>query len=271
LTTFRLTVAYDGTDLVGWQRQASGTSVQGLLEEALSALEAGPVTVTGAGRTDAGVHAEGQVAAARLGRPIAAATLVRAMNARLPPAVRVLAAEPAPDAFHPRFDAAAKTYRYRLFTDPVMSPFAVRYAWHVPGPLDVTSMGEAAAALTGEHDFSAFRSTGTETDSTIRVLYESSVVAGGSWLDASIHTGEPSSRGSAFGPWVSYVARGNGFLRHMVRAIVGSLVEVGLGRRPVGWLAEVLAAGDRSAAGPTAPPQGLCLVRVEYPTLAARL
>ncbi|MGE5246443.1 MAG: tRNA pseudouridine(38-40) synthase TruA [Betaproteobacteria bacterium] len=267
MPSFRLTVAYDGTDFVGWQRQAAGVSIQGLLEDALAPLEDRRVAVTGAGRTDAGVHAEGQVAAVSLERWIDPATLVRAVNARLPPTVRVLDAIAVPENFHPRFDALAKTYRYRLFTGPVLSPFAVRYVWHAPGPLDVEAMSAAASSLAGEHDFSAFRSAGTDVERAIRVVYQS-IVAGGS--QSRIAPGlEPAIDAVGRGEYVTYTVRGSGFVRHMVRTVVGSLVEIGRGRRPPGWLVEVLESRDRAAAGPTAPPQGLALVRVDYPRLAA--
>jgi tRNA pseudouridine38-40 synthase len=165
-----------------------------------------------------------------------------------------------PDAFHPRFDALAKTYRYRLFTGPVMSPFAVRYAWHVPESLDADAMAAAAALLVGEHDFSAFQSVGTDHESAVRVLCQSELARGSSL----------EREASAERPWLTYTVRGNGFLRHMVRAIVGTLVEVGRRRHPPEWVREVLESRDRGLAGPTAPAHGLCLVAVEYPPLAAR-
>jgi len=244
MPTFKITVAYDGTDYVGWQRQASGISIQGLLEDALFPFEARTIAVAGAGRTDAGVHAMGQVACFALERDIDRSTLVRAMNARLPAAVRVLAAEPVASTFHPRFDATAKTYCYRICTAEVVSPFEHRYVWHLPGPLDVAAMRDAAHTLCGEHDFESFRTAGGDADSSVRVLYESIV------RDAD--------------GGVTYTVRGSGFLRHMVRGIVGTLVDIGKRRQPADWMRAVLAARDRRAAGATAPPQGLCLMRVSY-------
>jgi tRNA pseudouridine38-40 synthase len=244
--TFKLTIAYDGTDFIGWQRQASGVSIQGLLEDALGELDGRPVTVTGAGRTDAGVHARGQVAAARLEREVDAGTVVRAVNIRLPPTVRVLDAAPVSGEFHARFDARLKSYRYRIWNAEVMNPFERSYAWHVPMALDVSAMAEAAAALCGTHDFGAFQGTGSDTQTTVRTVVRSAVER------------------EAGSPLVVYDAAGEGFLRHMVRNIVGTLVEVGRGRFPATWIGEVLASRDRSAAGPTAPAHGLFLMAVAY-------
>ena len=157
MSRFRITVAYDGTDYVGWQRQATGVSIQGLLEDALRELDGAAVAVAGAGRTDAGVHALGQVAGFALTRTIGADAVMRALNARLPDTVRVLASEEVPPDFHPRFAARSKTYRYRIWNADVMSPFERRYAWHVIGGLDVEAMNTAARALEGRHDFAAFQ------------------------------------------------------------------------------------------------------------------
>ena len=249
MSHFKLTIAYDGTGLVGWQRQAGGVSVQGLLEDACAELDGKPVAVAGAGRTDAGVHALGQVASLTLERSIAPDSVVRALNTRLPPAVRVLDAVSVPDEFHARFDARRKRYRYRIANGPVLSPFERSYAWHLPAPaLDLGAMAEAAAALEGLHDFKAFQGVGSETrHGTERTLY-SVRVTGTSGSDRI----------------VTVDVSGSGFLRHMVRNIIGTLVEVGVGRRPPGWMAEVLAGGDRARAGRTAPAAGLFLVAVEY-------
>jgi tRNA pseudouridine38-40 synthase len=244
MTVYKATVAYDGTGFVGWQRQAFGTSIQGLIEDALAELAGGPVTVTGAGRTDAGVHALGQVASFALDRELDPSTILRAVNARLPVAVRVSAVEQTDPRFHARFDARLKIYRYRIWNQPVLDPFERAYVWHVAGRLDVARMASAACALEGCHDFAAFQGSGGTTHSTERTLFSSSV--------------------SADGALVTYDVSGNGFLRHMVRNFVGSLVEVGHGRRDEGWLGDVLASRDRTRAGPTAPSEGLFLVRVDY-------
>lgn len=246
----KLTIAYDGTGLVGWQRQLTGPSVQALLEEALAPLEGAPVRVTGAGRTDAGVHALGQVASVVLHRSIAPAAVVRAMNMRLPPAVRVLSAESVAPEFHARFDATSKTYRYRIWNAEVLDPFERRYAWHIPAPrLDVAAMNAAARRLEGRHDFAAFQATGSDPESTVRTIHSSSVLP---------QPGEPATG------LVTYEVSGNGFLRHMVRSIVGTLVEIGRGRRPSTWIDDLLASRDRHLAGRTAPALGLFLVTVRY-------
>src|SRR4051794_26248004 len=161
MATFKITLAYDGTDYVGWQRQANGVSIQGLIEDALREIDGRHVPVAGAGRTDAGVHALGQVAGFTIARAIGPDTLVRALNAHLPPAIRVINAEEVPPEFHARFGARAKTYRYNLWNGEIMSPFERRRAWHVPGPLDVKAMGTAARLIEGVHDFAAFQATGS--------------------------------------------------------------------------------------------------------------
>jgi len=247
MARFRITLAYDGTDFVGWQRQAAGVSIQGLLEDALAELDQAAVIALGAGRTDAGVHALGQVAAFTLTRTIAPDVVVRALNVRLPLTVRVLdAAEVAAD-FHPQFAATSKTYRYRIWNGDVVSPFERLYAWHVFGALDVAAMNEAARMLEGTHDFAAFQGTGSDVKTTERTVFESAV--GRSAIDDSL---------------ITYEVTGSGFLRHMVRAIVGTLVEIGRGRRPPEWMREVVASRNRSDAGVTAPAAGLFLVRVNY-------
>jgi tRNA pseudouridine38-40 synthase len=240
----KLTIAYDGTRFVGWQRQAHGESIQALLEEALSRLEGAAVTVHGAGRTDAGVHAEGQVASACVTFAHDASTIVRAVNAHLPPEIRVIAVGEAPAEFHARFSAKRKSYRYTIANTAVMSPFVRAFAWHVPEPLDLSAMRAAAAALVGTHDFSSFQSTGGDAATSVRTLTRSELIESEGLL--------------------AYEVDGDGFLRHMVRAIVGTLVEVGRGRRSAGDIEALLAARARSQAGATAPPHGLTLVKVEY-------
>ena len=163
MPTFKITIAYDGTDFVGWQRQAAGTSIQGLLEDALRELDQRDVRVIGAGRTDAGVHALGQAASFSLSRPMDDDAVVRALNARLPDAVRVLSAAGVPDSFHARFGAVRKTYRYRIWNADVISPFERHYAWHIAGRLDREAMAAAAKILEGRHDFAAFQAAGHAT------------------------------------------------------------------------------------------------------------
>jgi tRNA pseudouridine38-40 synthase len=242
--TLKVTLAYDGTRFVGWQRQAEGESIQGLLEDAIARLEGAPVTVHGAGRTDAGVHALAQVASVRVTFAHDATTVTRALNATLPPEIRITCIEDVAPDFHARFDARAKHYRYQIANVPVASPFTRAYAWHVPEPLDRAAPRDCAAMLVGTHDFAAFQSTGTDAATTVRTLMRSE------WLDDA--------------GLLVYDVEGDGFLRHMVRAIVGTLVEVGRGRRDVGQVASLLNGGSRAQAGPTAPPHGLLLARVEY-------
>jgi tRNA pseudouridine38-40 synthase len=258
MPTFKIVLAYDGAGYVGWQRQDNGVSIQAQIEDALRAIDGRDVTVTGAGRTDAGVHALGQVAAFTMVRELEPHAVANALNGSLPRAIRVIEAEEAPPGFHPQFSAHRKTYRYRLWHDEVMSPFEREYAWHVPGPLDIEAMSAAARQLEGRHDFVAFQAAGSSVATTEREIFES-----------VFRISEPAPRTSP-SPLLCYEITGTGFLRHMVRIIVGSLVEIGRGRRPVEWIAGVIAARDRTLAGPTAPPHGLFLVAVDYRgTLAA--
>lgn len=245
MRTLKLTLAYDGTRFVGWQRQAHGESIQGLLEDALARFEGSPVMVHGAGRTDAGVHALGQVASVRVTCSHDVATLTRALNAQLPEDVRVLAVEEAAPDFHARFSATAKTYRYMIRNAPIAMPFERAYVWHLPEALNVDAMQRAAALLVGTHDFAAFQSVGTQTPGSVRTVLRSGIVQV-----------EPSL--------LSYQVTGEGFLRYMVRALTGTLVEIGRGWREPESIMSLLAGGRRSDAGATAPPQGLFLVSVDY-------
>ena len=246
MSTFKITLAYDGTHYVGWQRQDNGISIQGLLEDALRDLDGRDVAVAGAGRTDSGVHALGQVASFSLDRAMTGEAIVRAVNARLPPDLRALSVEPVAPGFHARYVASHKTYRYRIWNSAVASPFERAYTWHFFEALDLTAMDAAARRLEGRHDFAAFQAASATTRTSERTVTSSRV------------TGGP--------PLIVYEVTGDGFLKHMVRAIVGTLVEIGRGRAVVGWMDEVLASRDRGRAGPTAPPEGLFLVNVDYGT-----
>lgn len=244
----KLTLAYDGTNYVGWQRQPEGTSIQQLIEDACAPLarmsaDARP-GVAGAGRTDAGVHAAAQVASVHLPTDLPADTLLRALNFRLPQDVRVLRVDDARSDFHARFDATGKRYRYRIVRAGVRSPFDRWFTWHAPDVRDVEAMRAAAAHLVGRHDFASFQGTGASVPDTQRTLRR---------LDVHDAGGE-----------VVFDVEGDGFLRHMVRAIVGTLADVGAGRRHADSLPGVLAARDRRAAGLTAPASGLTLVEVFY-------
>jgi tRNA pseudouridine38-40 synthase len=264
LRTFKIALSYDGTGFVGWQRQAEGTSIQGLIEDALRELDGRGVAVIGAGRTDAGVHALGQVASFSLDRAIDPAALLRAMNARLPPSVRVWSAQHMPDGFHARFGARAKTYRYRIYNGPLMTPFDRPYAWNVGSVLQVDAMADAARRLEGRHDFAAFQAAGSDVLTTERTVVSSRVMA-----DAE----RPADAGTEWrvlpgGRLIVYEITADGFLRHMVRTIVGTLVEIGRGRRAAESIDSLLQGRDRTLSGATAPAQGLFLVRVEYGALA---
>lgn len=263
MRTFKLTISYDGTDFSGFQRQTNARSVQADIETALASIEGKHVTVTGAGRTDSGVHALGQVISFRLELNLEEGELLRALNAKLPDDVRVLSAEVAASDFSARFSARAKLYRYRISNTRVMSPFQRRFAWHVSRALDVNAMNEAARELLGQHDFASFQgapsrsersksAANTEKDTTRTVT-------------RSVWTEEPLAGG---GRLLIYEVEGTGFLKYMVRAVVGTLVEVGDGRRTAASVRHVLKARDRGAAGPTAPAAGLYLVRVDYDAAA---
>lgn len=244
MRNLKLTLAYDGTRLVGWQRQAEGDSVQGLLEDALARFEGSPVTVHGAGRTDAGVHALGQVASVHLTCTHDVTTLTRALNAQLPEDVRVLAIEEMSPDFHARFNARSKTYRYQIRHGTIADPFERAYVWHMPERLDVEGMSRGASAVVGRHDFAAFQSIGSPTRDRVRTVTRSVITNADGRL--------------------TYEIAGDGFLRYMVRAIVGTLVEIGRGFREPESMASLLRGSARGDAGPTAPPQGLFLVRVDY-------
>jgi tRNA pseudouridine38-40 synthase len=256
--TIAVTLAYDGTRYVGWQRQPAGQSIQGLLESAIAAIDPGDVKVTGAGRTDAGVHAIGQVASFVLSHPVSCTQLPHALNARLPVDVRVLRAEEREPGFNARYSATSKRYRYVLVPARIADPFDARFAWHVPVPLDATRMTEALAPLVGRHDFAAFCGAGSDAAGTERTLLEAS---------CRTETADPSASWrptASAGSRIVIEVRGDGFLRHMVRNIVGTLVEVGKGRWPAATTASLIAGRDRRDAGPTAPAHGLCLVDVRY-------
>jgi tRNA pseudouridine38-40 synthase len=244
MRNIKLTLAYDGTDFHGWQRQAGLRTVAGVLEDALSQLTGEPVVTTASGRTDAGVHALGQVACFLTGSKHSTATFTRALNALLPPDVRILDAEEKPEDFHATLDAKSKRYRYVIDNGEVASPFSLRYSWRVRRPLDEDAMARAGGLLLGRHDFHSFETDWPNRTSSVRTIYELSVVRAGGVVNIEVEA--------------------DGFLYNMVRAIAGTLVLVGTGKRPAEWVVDVLAAESRVEAGPTAPPQGLFLVVVRY-------
>jgi len=270
----KITLEYDGGPFAGWAEQPGRRTVAAEVVDALRTVLRRDVELTVAGRTDAGVHALGQVASCALDRAIDRDVLVRALNARLPADIRVVSAESAAPDFHARFSATAKTYRYRIDNADVMNPFERHYAWHVFGALDVDAMDAAARSLEGPHDFAAFQTNAGTTRTTERTVTRSRVTRtnlsttedtgdteGKTGLLPRVVCGEDFLRG---GDLIVYEITGDGFLRHMVRAIVGTLVEIGRGRRPREEMGEVLVSRDRGRAGPTAPAWGLFLVGVEY-------
>jgi len=240
----KLTLEYDGTNYSGWQLQPRHDSIQGRIEAALERIFAAPVRVYGAGRTDAGVHARGQVASISIPRPFEPSELQRALNSILPADIVVLGISPAPDNFDPRRTARSRVYEYRVLNRKVASAFEYRYSWLVRDQLDLAAMNKAGRIFVGEHDFAAFRSLGTEVMTTIRRVISSE------WTrDADV---------------LLYRVEANSFLRHMVRAMVAAMVDVGRGKLTPDQVATILAGLDRHAAPANAPPGGLYLVEVRY-------
>jgi tRNA pseudouridine38-40 synthase len=240
----KLTIAYDGTNYAGWQIQPTEPTVQAAIETAWHEITREQTRVMSAGRTDAGVHALGQVVSLATESPLSTTDLHRGLNAVLPEDVAIVALEEASENFHATYDAKRKTYRYQIHNGRTPDVFNRRFVWHYPQPLDAEKMHAAAQALVGKHDFASFESAGSERPDSIRTLF-------------AVDVNRKSDR-------ITIEVTGDGFLYNMVRAIVGTLVEVGKGARNVTWPAEVLAACDRRVAGQTAPPHGLFLVRVEY-------
>lgn len=240
----KITLQYDGTNYLGWQIQPEGRTIQGELMRALAVLDRRRVIVTGAGRTDAGAHAEGQVASFSLERDFDPVELRDAINANLDRDVRVFQVEFVDESFNARYSAKRKTYRYQIWNGDVVSPFLYRYVYHYRGELDLDLMRQAASYLVGRHDFSAFSASSSEARSRVRTLER---------LDIEERW-----------PIVSIIATADGFLRYMVRTIAGTLLEVGRGARSPDSVAEALASRDRARAGPTLPAAGLTLLRVDY-------
>lgn len=248
----KLTLAYDGAKFHGWQIQPGIATIQGSLTDAIRKITQEPVTIHGASRTDAGVHALGQVASFKTRSALTAEELQRALNALLPAAIRVVAAEEMGPDFHARWQAMEKTYHYRMFRGPVVPPFEYQRVLHYPYPLEEEAMAVAAKYFVGEHDFTSFTaSSGSEeTDkdrSPVRVICRS---------ELERHAERPE---------IVYAVTGKSFLRYMVRKIVGTLLEVGRGKLRPEEIPGVFEARDRSRSGPTAPPEGLYLVSLKYP------
>ncbi len=242
---YKLTIEYDGTPFVGWQRQENGPSVQGALEDAVFAFSGVRAPVSGAGRTDSGVHAQGQVAHLDLADEKPVDTVRSAINFHLKPnPIVVIEAEIVPDDFHARFSATARRYRYLILNRRAPPALDRGHVWHVPVPLDAAAMAEAATLLIGHHDFNSFRSTACQAASSIRTLDQFDVERTGEKIQIDVGA--------------------RSFLHNQVRILVGTLQFVGRGQWSQRDVAEALAARDRTRAGPTAPPQGLCLMEVRY-------
>lgn len=250
MRNLRLTLEYDGTAYAGWQVQENGPTVQGALETALARLLKAPVRVSASGRTDAGVHALGQVANFRTSAPVPLKGFFHGLNVLLPRDIAVRRVDEVPAHFDSRRSAKEKTYEYFLHVGPAPSAFLRRTTWRVPGgaSLDLGAMAEAGRRLEGSHDFGAFRSAGCDAPHALRTLHEVRVERRGECVEIGV--------------------RGTAFLRHMVRIIVGTLVEVGQGKRSPSSLGDLLESRDRERAGPTAPPQGLLLKQVVYDVAA---
>lgn len=240
----KLVIGYDGTDFHGFQRQKGLRTVQEELERTLTILLRHPVRVKAAGRTDTGVHAEGQVVSFWTSCPIPVERLPLALNSLLPSDIVAKKANQVSPNFHPRFDATSRVYRYLIDNRPTPSALLRRYAWHIPEPLNVEAMKQAAQYLLGVHDFASFHASGSDLGSTVREMKRIAVV----------------KRGGV----ISVTMEANAFLYHMARIIVGTLVEIGLGQREPEEMHSILEARDRSVAGKTAPPHGLCLMQVKY-------
>ena len=253
MRNIRLVFAYDGTDFHGWQRQPQAPSIQEALETRIAKITGQPVTLYGSGRTDAGVHAAGQVANFKTESPIPCGSLVKALNDILPVAIRVRKAEDVPAGFHARYGAKAKTYRYRILRADICPPHLARYVYHHPYPLDGRRMARSAQMLEGEHDFTSF--AGSDPARKEKVRPE------GANVRQVFHSRIRMRKELRM---IVYEIRGSGFLHHMVRNIVGTLLEIGSGKLSPEDIPSILATRDRGKAGPTAPAHGLWLVRVEY-------
>ena len=247
---FKLLIQYDGTEFHGWQTQDGQRTVQGELMRVLSLLDDRPVTVHGSGRTDAGVHAEGQVASVQLQREITPAKLRNAINGNLARDLRVLSAEIAAEDFHARYSAIGKSYVYRLVHGPVMSPFWSRFADQEARPIDLERMRECARLFIGEHDWTAFSAAQSDAESRVRRISDLVIISG--WDERGLCD------------LIEFTVTANGFLRYMVRSIVGTLLAAGRGEIEVDTIQRAIKEGDRNLVGATAPACGLTLLRVQY-------
>lgn len=253
MRTIKIILQYDGTNYHGWQIQPNGLSIQEVLQDKIEVITGEKAAVHGAGRTDAGVHALGQVACFATASRLDAPVVKRALNSLLPKDIRITDASFESKGFHPRFSAKAKRYFYLIVNSAVISPFMCRYAWQVPYGLNIGNMGEAAEILTGRHDFASFVASGCNARTTQRTIFSLEIL-----------TGETGVFGGIAEDMVRVTIEADGFLRYMARNIVGTLIEVGKGRMAAGAMRDVILSGDRRKAGPTAPARGLFLEKVIY-------
>lgn len=263
MRNLKLTLAYDGHDFAGWQVQPDRLSVQGTLVSAFEHLTGEKTLPQGSGRTDAGVHALAQIATVTTNSPIPVDNLIRALNDILPRSIRVLAAEEMPSEFHARRSAIAKTYRYHIYRGAICSPFQARYVYHHPYPLDESRMIQAAALVQGEHDFTSFAAVDPEKRKETLAADQETLAAKAGSAPSNVRT-IFQSQWQRQGDELIYTVRGNGFLHHMVRNLVGTFLMVGKGSLTVADVRRILELRDRSAAAATAPASGLFLVSVEY-------
>lgn len=263
MRNLKLTLAYDGHDFAGWQVQPDRLSVQGTLVSAFEHLTGEKTLPQGSGRTDAGVHALAQVATVTTNSPIPVDNLIRALNDILPRSIRVLAAEEMPPEFHARRSAIAKTYRYHIYRGAICSPFQTRYVYHHPYPLDESRMIQAAAVVEGEHDFTSFAAVDPEKRKETLAADQENLATNADLEPNNVRT-IFFSQWQRHGDELIYTVRGNGFLHHMVRNLVGTFLMVGKGSLSVADVKRILELRDRSAAAATAPASGLFLVSVEY-------
>ena len=259
--TLKLTLAYDGSAFHGWQVQPGTPTIQGALADAIESLTGEKLLPQGSGRTDAGVHALAQIASFQTASSIPVANFRIVLNDRLPAAIRVLAVNEMPEGFHARHSARAKCYHYRIWRGDVVPPFLARYVTHHPYPLDETAMQQAAALVAGEHDFTSFAAV--DPDRTLRLAAERQQASTALDPPTNIRTIHE-SRFERHAEELVYIVRGNGFLHHMVRNLVGTFLLAGKGSIAPSDILAILQARDRRAAGPTAPADGLYLVGVEY-------
>jgi tRNA pseudouridine38-40 synthase len=263
--TLKLTIAYDGTNYAGWQRQANAISIQQVLEEEIDAIVGVHNALNAAGRTDSGVHAAAQVASITIDHPIPADELLRALNARLKAGdIRIRSIEEMPERWDARIYAKGKTYRYAIWNGAPPSPFLRHVVWHVPQPLDADRMVRAAVALVGEHDFVAFKGRGSDVLTTVRRVWSAELVETNIDTDQPIALSPLDAGADAAARFFRFEISGSGFLRHMVRTIAGTLADIGRGNMAVDDMRAIIESKDRSRTGQTAPAQGLMLWKVHY-------